>query len=238
MINKRSNKKFSLGIAVAFFLPLSFYLVTVFMSRGKVHLPHYYVIDRVDSGVVQGKMQYDTVYHRVGELQLTNQLGKTVTLNKGLEDKIIVVNFFFTHCPVVCPRLSKNMALLQKAFRKTSMKQNDTLVQFVSITVNPERDTVGALRAYADRYGANHDHWWFLTGDKHTIYNYARNELGLSVVPGDGGADDFIHPDKFVLLDKDRNIRGYYNGLDSSSIHQCAEDVSMLSMEVKRNKKH
>jgi protein SCO1/2 len=125
------------------------------------------------------------------------------------------------------------MALLQKAFRKTAMKDNDTIVQFLSITVNPERDTVQALRAYADRHKANHDHWWFLTGPKKDIYNYARHELGVVISAGDGGDEDFIHTERFVLLDKDRNIRGYYNGLDTLDMKRCADDIGWLSIEKK-----
>jgi protein SCO1/2 len=128
------------------------------------------------------------------------------------------------------------MALLQRAFRKTERRSNDTIMQLISITVNPERDSFPAMRAYANRYNANHDHWWFLTGSKKDIYDYARNELHVSVQPGDGGADDFIHTEKIVLLDKERYIRGYYNGLDSIDMKRCADDIVLLSMQ--KNKKN
>lgn len=233
----RSNKRFLIGIAVAFLVPLSFYLVTKFMSKDKLTLPRYFVADRVDSQLVNGKMQYDTVFHRVNDLVLTNQLGQQVSLNNDLKGKIVVVNFFFANCPTICPRLTTNVALLQRAYRRTAMKDNDTIMQLVSITVNPERDSFPALRAYADRYGANHDRWWFLTGDKKTIYNFARHELHVAVGDGDGGADDFIHTEQLVLLDKDRNIRGYYNGLDSADIKRCADDIGWLSLEKKHKHK-
>jgi protein SCO1/2 len=128
------------------------------------------------------------------------------------------------------------MVLLQNAFRRDKKKERSMNedVHLISITVNPERDSFPALRAYADRYGVNHDYWWFLTGDKKLIYDYARNQLGLSVQPGDGGADDFIHTEKIVILDKDRFVRGYYDGLDSSAIGKAAYDISLLTMEKKR----
>ena len=107
----------------------------------------------------------------------------------------------------------------------------DTAVQFISITVDPLRDSFQALRAYADRYKVNHDHWWFLTGDKKSIYDYARNELHLTVGPGDGGADDFIHTEDLILLDGNREIRGYYEGLDTASIRKCADDIVLLTLE-------
>lgn len=131
------------------------------------------------------------------------------------------------------------MRQLQTSFKKDRKKEAslDTIVQFISITVDPGHDTVQALRAYADRVGANHDRWWFLTGDKKTIYNFIRNELGIASGPGDGGADDFIHTEKFVLLDKNRFIRGYYDGLNDTSVRSCADDIVLLTLERKKVKK-
>jgi len=228
---KRSNVKFFLGITVAVLLPLSFYLITNELSKGKVHMPGYYVIDKAE-----GK---DTTYHRISDLTLTNQLGQTVSLNSGLKGKILVVDFFYTTCPTTCPRLTKNMDTLQMVFRKNNKKETslDTIVQFISITIDPSRDSFPALRSYADRYGANHDHWWFLTGDKKTIYDFARNEVHLSVGPGDGGAEDFIHSEQFILIDQDRFIRGYYNGLSNTDVRKCADDIVLLTMERKHEKK-
>lgn len=228
-------KKVLLGLAVAVLLPLSFYAIVKGVGKDKVYLPGYYatVGDSVRK-VPRDSMSYFPVY-KAGELHAINQLGHHVTLNDSLGDRILVVNFFFINCPTICPRLTSNMAMLSNAYRRTSMKQNEDLVQFVSITVNPGLDTVEALRNYADRYKANHDHWWFLTGDKKELYDYARDQLHLSVPAGDGGVEDFIHTEQIVLLDKDRNIRGYYNGLDSLAIRDLASDIGLLDMEKKRS---
>jgi protein SCO1/2 len=162
-----------------------------------------------------------------------------VSLNKDLKGKILIVDFFFTTCPDVCPKLTSNLALLQKAFKKDPKKEfvigNE--IQLLSITVDPGRDSVPVLRAYADRYAVDHDRWWFLTGGKPAIYNYARNELGLSVQPGDGGAEDFIHTKKIVVIDQDRYIRGYYDGTDSVALKKCADDVVLLTLEKKKKKR-
>jgi len=231
MSSKRSNGKFFIGIAVAVLVPLFCYLVVNDLSKGKVKMPLYYGIEKVNSG----KSKQDTIYHKVADLVLTNQLGQKVSLNNDLKGKILVIDFFFTNCPSTCPQLTMHMRHLQDKYKKDPKKEGslDTVVQFISITVNPERDTFQALRAYADRYGANHDHWWFLTGDKKTIYDFARNEVKLPVGPGDGGADDFIHSEKFVLVDKDRYVRGYYNGLNDSEIDNCANDIVLLNIEWK-----
>ena len=217
-------------------VPLSFYMATRLLSMDKVKLPPHYIVDRVDSQATDEGMRYDSVFHQMAELRLTNQLGKAIAINEDLQGKILVINFFFTDCPTVCPRLTGNVTLLTKAFRRTQMKMNDTLVQFISITVNPERDSFPVLRSYADRFHVNHDRWWFLTGDKKTIYDYARNELGLSTGPGDGGAEDFMHTEKLVLLDKERYIRGYYDGLDTAELRRCANDIGWLVLEKKRKR--
>jgi protein SCO1/2 len=238
-MSKRSNSKFILGLAVAFLLPLSFYFIAKSLSKDKIHLPGRYGVERVDSSMVDGVMKTDTIFHKVADLKLTNQLGDNVSLNKDLEGRIMVVSFFFTNCPDVCPKMASYIGLLQKAFRKNPKMENglDYSVHFVSISVDPARDTMEALRLYADSYKANHDHWWFLTGDKQSIYNYARNELKLAVGAGDGGADDFIHSQKLVLIDAKRNIRGYYDGLDVVQVKKCADDMVLLTMEKERKKK-
>lgn len=231
MTEKRSNKKFFIGIAVAFLLPLSLYLIVDKLSKGRVQLPKYYGIDKVENG--------DTVFHQVSDITLVNQVGEKVSLNKDLAGKALVIDFFFAECTSTCPQLTRSMRNLQAGFKRDPKKESslDNQVQFISITVMPEHDSFQALRSYADRHGANPDHWWFLTGDKKAIYDFARKELGIATGPGDGGADDMIHSEKLILLDKERYIRGYYNGTIDTSVRRCADDIVLLSMEKKRKKK-
>ena len=238
MSKKNSNKKFLIAIAVAFVLPLSLYLIVNKLSKGKIKIPAYYVIDHIDTTVAGGQVTRDTVFHKISDLELTNQVGEKVSLRKNLKGKILVFDFFFADCTASCPKLSKEMSYLQKGFKKDAKKEStlEDVVQFISITVLPERDSFPVLRRYADKYGANPDHWWFLTGDKKTIYNFARNELGVANGPGDGGAEDFIHSEKFVLVDTFGNIRGYYNGLDDIEVKKCADDIVLLTLEKRRRK--
>ena len=228
-----------LAIAVVVLLPLSLFILAKTFKKDKVNLPGYYLPERVESRVEDGQTVSDTIYHKVADVTLTNQLGQRISLNKDLAGKVVVVNFFFARCPSVCPKLTANMGLLQNAFRKDSKIRTkiETNVHLVSMTVNPEHDSFQVLRAYADKFNADHDRWWFLTGAEQDIYNFARNELRVSVQPGDGGADDFIHTEKLVLIDKDRYVRGYYNGLDSADLKRCADDVVLLTLEKKRKKK-
>lgn len=228
-----------MGIAVAVLLPLSFYLIAKALKKDHIDMPGFYIAERVDSSVKDGKLVYDTVFHQIQDLVLTNQFGEEVSINRDLQGKTLVIDFFFTNCPVVCPRLTQNMGLLQRAFRrdKKKVRSMNEDVHLISITVNPERDSFPVMRRYADRYAVDHDHWWFLTGDKKKIYDFARNELHVSVQPGDGGAEDFIHTEKIIVVDKDRYIRGYYDGLDSVQIGKAAYDISLLTMEKKRKKR-
>lgn len=221
--------KYTIGILIAAAVPLSFFLMT---PSGRLKIPPYYRADKIVKTIKDGKEIQDTVFHKVADLTLTNQLGRKISLNKDLRGKILVIDFIFTNCPTVCPRLSANMKELQKAY----IKKNPDLVQFISISVDPERDSVPALRAYADRYDADHDRWWFLTGNKDSIFNYAKNELGLLLnnadVPG-----DFVHSQQMVLIDTFRNIRGYFDGLDKRETKKVADDIYILNVEKRKKDK-
>jgi len=226
MFSKKTIKYIS-GILIAAALPLSFYFITRHYSDGHIHMPAHYRPDRVDSALVNGKMIYDTTFHRVKDIQLINQLGRQVSLNGDLKGKILVVDFIFTTCNSICPKITANMRTLQKSF----IKKNPDLVQFISISVDPERDSVAALRAYADRFDADHDRWWFLRGDSREVFDYARNELGLSLQPAEGNPGMFDHSEKFILIDTSRHIRGYFDGTDMLDLKKVADDIIILSME-------
>lgn len=236
MTHKNSNKRFFLGIAVAVLLPLSFYITARLLKKDHINMPRYYVTEKINRHTENGRTVSDTMFHRIPNLEFTNQLGEPVSLNEDLRGKILVINFIFTHCPTVCPQLTQNMKLLQRAFRKDPKRETDmnNQVQLLTFTVDPERDSFQQLRLYADRFGVNHDHWYFLTGPKQKIYDFARNDLGLSLQ--DGAGTDFIHTEKIVVVDTSRYIRGYYDGLDSVALGQCAYDISLLSMEKHRKK--
>ena len=222
------NKKSFLALLLAILLPLTGYWLVKFYSKDAVIMPGRYFFDDVDSTPKNGKITTDTVWHKVKNIHFTNQLGKKVSLD-DLHGKIIVVDFFFTSCPSICPGLARNMKRLQDSFI-----QNDTIVQFLSVSIDPIRDSVSRLRAFADKYNANHDSWWFVTGDKKEIYDFALNEMKASVA--DVGADTaFPHTENFFLLDTNRVIRGWYNGFDTVKLAKLAKDIPTIMLE--RDKK-
>jgi protein SCO1/2 len=185
-----------------------------------------------------GKKIDDTIWHQVNNISLANQLGQNVSLD-SLNGKVIVADFFFTHCPNICPTLTRNMKQLQDALKlKDETKRSDTsFVQFLSFTVDPKRDSAAVLKKYADKFNVDPDVWWLLTGPKKDIYDFALNELKMGIADGDGADTNFIHTQKMVLLDKQHVVRGYYDGLDSSSLSKLANDIVFIMLEKDKNSK-
>ena len=232
------NKKAVLALCLAALLPAVSYLLVDRFSENAISMPRRYFADTVISKVVGGKSTTDTVWHRVSNITLTNQLGEQVSLD-DLKDKVIIADFFFTRCPSICPTLTMNMKGLQNALKMKNPRRrlDSAFVQFLSFSVDPERDSVAALKKYADKYGLNHDSWWLLTGPKKDIYDFALNELKLGLQDGGTVDSNFIHTGKFVLIDKARVVRGYYNGLDTASLSKLAEDLTLILLEKDRKKK-
>ena len=227
-----------LSLCIVALLPVVSYLIVKTASEEAVTMPPRYFPDSVINKVVDGKTVSDTVWHRVQNISLFNQLGDTVSLD-DINGSIIIADYFFTRCPSICPTLTKNMKELQDAMKMKDYRRkiDSSFVRFISFSVDPDRDSVEALKKYADKYSVNHDTWWFLTGDKKKIYDFAFNELKLGLQDGEGVDSNFIHTQKFVLMDKERIVRGYYNGLDSASMSKLAEDLTLLMLEKDKKKK-
>ena len=159
--------------------------------------------------------------HIVGDFSFKNQLNEDIS-QKNWASKIVVANYFFTSCPAVCPKL---MNALQKVQDRRSK-----YVLINSFTVDPARDSVGKLKSYADKHGIT-DGWSLLTGDKISLYKFARTDLLIDATDGDGGPADFIHSDRLVLVDPLRQIRGYYNGTDTDDVERLISDIEKLKKE-------
>jgi len=233
------NKKAVLALCIAIIIPIVSYVILKRTGEDAVAMPRRFFMDSVITRTVDGKTTSDTIWHRTENIHLVNQLGDSVSLY-DIQNRVIVADFFFTRCPFVCPKMTANMARLQQSFshnNKNGRKIIDSsIVRFLSFSIDPARDSVAALKKYADKFKVDHDNWWMLTGNKKTIYDFALNELKLGVV--DEGADtSFLHSEKFVLLDKDYVVRGYYNGLDTTSLSTLAKDIGLLMLEKDRKKK-
>lgn len=213
-----------LALLLAIILPVLCYQLVKYYSEGTVNMPRRYFYDNVVETTERGKVVNDTIWHHASNISLTNQLGEKVHLY-DLKGKIVVVDFFFTRCPSICPQMTKSMKRLQNSFTK-----NDSIVQFLSISIDPEHDSVINLKTFADKFHVDHSTWWLATGDKKSIYDFALNEMKASVA--DVNVDTaFVHTQKFFLLDKEMVVRGWYDGLDSTEMRRLVRDVPLLMLE-------
>ncbi|MGZ3931671.1 MAG: SCO family protein [Bacteroidia bacterium] len=163
----------------------------------------------------------DTTYHTVPAFFFTDQSGNKVT-EQTVSGKIYVTDFFFTTCRSICPVMSTGLERVYKKFNN----RNDVLI--LSHTVDPETDSTAQLMAYAKLHGVHDSKWLFLTGDKKHLYSIARKGYLLNAEAGDGGEDDFIHTQNFALIDKERHIRGFYDGTDSIEVARLMIDMQLL----------
>ena len=205
MTNRRTILLFGL---LVFVLPVTAWSLLNFYERKLEELP------------VLGK----TKTHRIEDFILINQDG-LVRGTANWENRIVVTNFFFTHCPVICPAMTNKLKKVNKAY------ENDNQILFNSISVDSDRDSPEQLKAYAKRFHIETVKWELLTGNKKDIYKLARNSFMVVATDGDGGPEDFIHSESLVLIDKQRRIRGYYNGTSGKETNQLITDIKKLKNE-------
>jgi protein SCO1/2 len=212
--------KFKFFGVVLFFLSVIILYLFYQALKPKNTLPVYQP-SMVNPELVDSTLHYKRKYHTVADFSLVNQNGRTIT-QKDYLDKIYVADFFFTTCPTICPIMTKNMAELQ------NRTQNDTLIGLLSHTVTPEIDSVAQLKKYALEKGVDDDKWNLVTGDKKQIYELARKSYLAVQSDGDGGPYDMIHTENFILVDKEKRIRGFYDGTNAEDVDRLMEDLAIL----------
>jgi protein SCO1/2 len=164
-------------------------------------------------------------FHQISSFNLTNQDGELIT-EKTFEEKIYVTDFFFTICPGICPKMTSSMLSLQKKFA------NDEDVFLLSHSVMPENDSVEVLKSYAESRGIDSKKWHLVTGKREEIYSLGRNDYFVEEDLGlEKSKNDFLHTENFVLIDKNRRIRGIYNSLNKTAMRQLVADVETLKKE-------
>ena len=207
-----------------FLLVLSAIIITVIyqIMKPKETLKIFQPAD-ISTELVDTTLQYVKKYHTIADFKLTNQNGETIT-QQDYKDKIYVADFFFTTCQTICPIMTGNMYKIQEKLK------NDEEILLLSHTVTPEIDTVAQLKKYALEKGVNDAKWNLVTGDKKEIYDLARKSyLAAKDVPFQ--QYDLIHTENFVLVDKKKRIRGFYDGTDSESIEKLLHDIKILKRE-------
>lgn len=199
--------------------PSVFYVLLTTGKHNFIHLPYFGPKELAANGK-------DTIYHSVAPFSFINQDGKIIT-EKDYEGKIYVADYFFTTCQSICPKMATELQRVQDKFAYTK-----GLVQILSHTVNPENDSVPVLKAYSNMVHADNTMWNFVTGNKKELYDMARNSYFLNALEsGDGGPDDFIHSELFVLIDKEKHIRGIYDGTNIKAVNDLLDDIKVLIAE-------
>lgn len=206
-----------------FLLPLVF--VIWYFNHKKENKPNHYL---PYFGPKHALKINDTTYHRVPAFSFLNQLAE-VTDTTTTDGKLYVAEFFFTTCHSICPIMNTNMISVYQRFKD----DNDVLI--LSHTVDPETDSVPVLKAYADAHGVTDKRWLFVTGNKPELYQIARKGYLLDASEGNGGEDDFVHTQNFALVDKERHLRGFYDGTDSIEVQRLIKDIILLKEEYAYN---
>jgi protein SCO1/2 len=181
----------------------------------------------VNPELVDSTLVYVKKYHTIADFELVNQNGDTIT-QETYTDKIYIADFFFTTCPTICPVMTANMADIQEVVR------DDDEVLLLSYSVTPEIDSVQQLKKYALEKGVIDSKWNLVTGSKKQIYELARKSYLAVLTDGDGGPYDMIHTENFILVDKERRIRGFYDGTNPDEIAQLLEDLKVLKSSYRK----
>jgi protein SCO1/2 len=216
-------KKSRSTLIFLFFFSIIFIPVLYFLVKPKDKLPVYNPVD-VNPRLVDDSVKHISRNHRISDFNLINQNGEAIT-KEDFEGKIYVADFFFTRCQTICPIMAVNMKDLQEEFK------NDPDLKFLSHSVTPVMDSVPVLRAYADKNEAIDGKWEITTGDKRHIYELARKSYFAVLDEGDGGDQDFIHTEQFILVDQEGQIRGFYDGTEKEEMQRIIDDITILKRE-------
>lgn len=210
--------------AIAFSV-LSLIIISIIYNILNVEKPlPIYQPAMVNTELVDSTIQHQKKYHKIADFSLINQNGETIT-QKNYQDKIYVADFFFTTCATICPIMTDHMVEIQEEIL------NDNDVMLLSHSVTPKIDSVAQLKRYALEKGVIDSKWNLVTGDKKQIYALARKSYLAVKENGNGDAYDMIHTENFMLIDKKRQIRGFYDGTNKDDIKLLLEDINTLKSE-------
>jgi protein SCO1 len=209
------------GLIVTLVVPVVLFLFLKEFGRNEFAIPVYF-----EKGVDSSNLScnFTDQQHTIPSFELTAHTGQKID-QKVLEGNITIAEFFFTSCPTICPKMNNELIRVQEAFK------DEEEIKILSFTVDPEHDTQEVLARYAEEHHANPNQWYFLTGAKKDMYELARCGYVLPVQDGDGGVDDFVHSDRFVLVDKEKRIRGFYSGTNEEEVDRLITEIKVLQQE-------
>ncbi len=168
----------------------------------------------------------DTLFHEVKDFTFINQKGDSIRYS-DLDGKIVVAGFFSIQCADSCIKLMEEMRRLQFLF------EDDSLVRFLSFSLDPDRDSIPALDAYATSLKANADRWWLIYGNRDSILNLCRESFLIHPEINDD-IENLQAPDQLILIDSKRRIRGYYDGMEKADVDTLRDEIKILLFEKRR----
>lgn len=209
------------------FLILVIGIIIAFQMISESRILPVYAPSQLNPELVDASLRDVKKDHRVMDFSLSDQNGQTFNQN-DLDGKFYVADFFFTTCPSICIDMTAQLERVQEEYGDLED------FRIVSHTVQPEVDSVPVLKAYAELHQAKPDFWVFLTGDKKHIYELARKSYFAAKSEGDGGVSDFIHTENFILVDKEKRIRGFYDGTSEEDVDRLIEDIAILKASYEK----
>lgn len=171
--------------------------------------------------MVENGSSIDTVYHTIPDFEFIDQDSNMVT-QKTFQDKIYIADFFFTTCPTICPIMKTQMLRVYEKY-----KGNPEVV-FLSHTIDPKHDTVAVLKEFAERLGISSDQWHMVTGNREEIFEIAQSHYMVSASEDPSAPGGAVHSGAFILIDKQKRIRGYYDGTVEEEVDQLIHDLPLL----------
>ena len=175
----------------------------------------------VNYELVDSSIQHVKRFHKIKSFEFLNQNGEIIS-EKDYDGFVYVADFFFTTCPSICPIMTNNMVNIQNYIKDKNK------VKLLSFSVTPEIDSVPVLKEYSIKKGVDDKYWNLLTGDKSKIYSLARKSFLVVKENGDSNSHDMIHTENFVLVDREKRIRGFYDGTDDKDMQILKKDIEIL----------
>lgn len=225
------RRKNILAAIIAVLVPILFYLYFQFFQSldGIKEVPKYKPVGIDSSKLNDGDPSNDTIYHKIPPFEFVAHTGDTVT-HRDFRGHITVANFFFISCPTICPEMMESLESVQNAY------YNDDVVKIISHTVDPEHDTVEALRKYALKNNAKEGKWYLVRGKQDSIYDMARWGYFVTAEQGSGPPTGFVHSPNLVLVDKKGVIRGYYDGTKEKEVNELVRNIGYLKMRYQQQR--
>jgi len=174
-----------------------------------------------------GRHEYtdtDTIYHKIADFKFVDQDSNWVS-NETFDGKIYVADFFFTSCPTICPIMKTQMLRVYD-----SLQGNDDVL-FLSHSIDPKHDSVAVLKEFAERLGVDSDRWHFITGNKDDIYKIGQTSYMVSAVDDPTQPGGYVHSGAFILVDRQRRVRGLYDGTKEEDVNRLMKDIAILEKE-------